>query len=184
MPSDFVPIVLCTSQISGELRPTLQRQGANSNASCLHPHPAMSLRVLSGANVERICAAFSPVDLQCLMAQVFHAVSNSSAADVGKGASSVQVPHRTTIETNTHNILFMPARLAGHPTASGSDPPLTGQGTSIKIVSVPKKSDPRGLPGTTLVMDEITGSVKAVVNARTLTALRNAAGTTSPFYMS
>lgn len=47
--------------------------------------------------------------------------------------------------------------------------------TAIKIVSVPTAGGD-GLPGTTLVMDEETGHVRAVVNARKLTALRNAAG--------
>lgn len=143
------------------------------------PHStfAMSLRVVSAADVNRISSAFSPVDLQCLMAQVFHAVSNSAAVDAGKAAANVQVPHRTTIETEGHNILFMPARLAAPPASRGSEMRLIGHGTSIKIVSAPKVSDPRGLPGTTLVMDESTGGAKAIVNARTLTALRNAAGT-------
>lgn len=70
----------------------------------------------------------------------------------------------------------MPARLGALPSAGSGDTQLTGHGTSIKIVSAPKRPDPRGLPGTTLVMDEATGGVKAIVNARTLTALRNSAG--------
>ena len=70
----------------------------------------------------------------------------------------------------------MPARLGALPSAGSSDTQLTGHGTSIKIVSAPKSPDPRGLPGTTLVMDEEKGGVKDVVNARTLTALRNASG--------
>ena len=46
-----------------------------------------------------------------------------------------------------------------------------------KVVSVPSVSgDDRGLPATTLVLDENTGATKAVVNARTLTSLRTAAG--------
>ncbi|KAG6807215.1 hypothetical protein H0H93_001841, partial [Arthromyces matolae] len=46
----------------------------------------------------------------------------------------------------------------------------------MKAVCVPKSSnDTRGLPGSTIVMDEETGAVKALVNARSLTAYRNAA---------
>lgn len=58
-------------------------------------------------------------------------------------------------------MLFMPARVNAT--------------TTIKIVSVPK-AGAEGLPATTLVMDEKTGRVVGVVNARKLTAVRNAAG--------
>jgi ornithine cyclodeaminase len=58
-------------------------------------------------------------------------------------------------------MLFMPARVPGT--------------TAIKIVSVPKGGSD-GLPGTTLVLDEVSGKVRAVINARRLTAVRNAAG--------
>ncbi|KAF6756685.1 hypothetical protein DFP72DRAFT_1168837 [Ephemerocybe angulata] len=145
----------------------------------------MSLRVLSASDVERISLAFSLVDLQCLMAQVFHAVSASSKpeeggdheGDQGTRASPVQIPHRTSVATENHTVLFMPAHL-GRLSSRNLDTPgsLTAEGTSIKIVSVPKASDPRGLPATTIVLDETKGSAKAVVNSRTLTALRNAAG--------
>lgn len=58
-------------------------------------------------------------------------------------------------------MLFMPGRVDSK--------------TAIKIVSVPT-SGGEGLPGTTLIMDEVSGRVRAVVNARRLTAQRNAAG--------
>jgi ornithine cyclodeaminase/alanine dehydrogenase-like protein (mu-crystallin family) len=41
---------------------------------------------------------------------------------------------------------------------------------------VPRKGGEGGIPGTTLVLDEASGGVRAVVNSRALTALRNAAG--------
>jgi ornithine cyclodeaminase len=71
----------------------------------------------------------------------------------------------------------MPAHI-GKNTSTESDlnPVFALGGTAVKVVCVPAESDPRGLPGTTLVLDEVTGGVKAVVNARNLTALRNAAG--------
>lgn len=66
-----------------------------------------------------------------------------------------------------HTALFMPARIATEA--------LTG--TTIKVVSVPSSpGDTRGLPGSTLVLNENTGAVQAMVNSRSLTALRNAAG--------
>ncbi|KAH9017785.1 hypothetical protein EDB83DRAFT_2437150 [Lactarius deliciosus] len=50
-------------------------------------------------------------------------------------------------------------------------------GTTIKVVSVPLLSgDTRGIPASTLVLDEKSGATKALVNARALTALRTAAG--------
>ncbi|KAH9051636.1 NAD-P-binding protein [Lactarius deliciosus] len=50
-------------------------------------------------------------------------------------------------------------------------------GTTINAVSVPLLlGDTRGIPASTLVLDEATGVTKALVNARALTALRTAAG--------
>ena len=50
-------------------------------------------------------------------------------------------------------------------------------GTTIKVVSVPLlPGDTRGIPASTLVIDEKTGATKALVNARSLTAIRTAAG--------
>ncbi|KAF8990663.1 hypothetical protein BDQ17DRAFT_1393088 [Cyathus striatus] len=106
----------------------------------------MSLLVLSANDVENISSSLSPSELQYLMARVFALFSSGSN-------NQVATPHRTSIPTSNHN------------------------GTTIKVVSVPKcKDDTRGLPGSTLVLDEDTGAVKAIVNARNLTALRNAAG--------
>ncbi|KAJ2920534.1 hypothetical protein H1R20_g16560, partial [Candolleomyces eurysporus] len=145
----------------------------------------MSLRVLSGTDVERISSKFEPIELQCLMAQVFDAVtslaSNSNSKNPPLAGRSntprpaTQTPHRTTISTENHHILFMPARMDAGP-AEYSDSSVRASGTSVKIVSVPKASSTGGLPATTLVIDEHNGSVKAMVNARKLTALRNATG--------
>ena len=64
-----------------------------------------------------------------------------------------------------HTALFMPSRV----------PYL---GTAIKVVSIPSlPGTGQGLPASTLVLDEGTGCVKAIVNATALTALRTAAGT-------
>ncbi|KAJ7641506.1 hypothetical protein FB45DRAFT_900374 [Roridomyces roridus] len=123
------------------------------------------LLCLSGSDVERVAANFDPIALQNLMARVFYTLSSN------KDATSF-TPHRIIIPTPNHSALFMPARIA--------TPLLSG--TSVKIVCVPKSpTDLRGLPASTLVLDEDTGSVKAILNAKKLTALRNAAGSLLSF---
>ncbi|EGN97636.1 hypothetical protein SERLA73DRAFT_110946 [Serpula lacrymans var. lacrymans S7.3] len=78
--------------------------------------------------------------------------------------SSFQAPHRSALSLPNHTALFMPST-------------ALGIGTAIKAVSVPSSpTDIRGLPASTLVIDDDTGAVKAIVNARSLTATRNAAG--------
>lgn len=121
----------------------------------------MSLLVLSASDVEQVISHFTPNGLQTLIARVFSCISNASP-------SQSSTPHRTSIPTPNHTALFMPARMSGYGL----------QGTTIKLVCVPQNpADGRGLPGSTLVLDEVTGVVKAIVNARNLTPLRNAAGT-------
>ncbi|KIJ67162.1 hypothetical protein HYDPIDRAFT_107876 [Hydnomerulius pinastri MD-312] len=115
----------------------------------------MSLLVLSAQDVNAITSNLQPGELETLMASVFHRLSSGS-----DHAS----PHRTSIRMSGHTTLFMPSR-------------VQDLGTTIKVVSVPASSeDKRGLPASTLVLDEATGCVKAIVNASSLTALRTAAG--------
>ena len=126
----------------------------------------MSLLVLSGQDVVQVTATFSPNELVALMASVFSRLSSPSSAT--NANSSIIQPHRTVVPTTHHTALFMPSRVGG-------------ARTTMKVVSVPAPDAPtdvkaRGLPASTLVMDERTGAVRAVVNARLLTALRNAAG--------
>ncbi|CAO3661276.1 unnamed protein product [Umbelopsis ramanniana] len=75
---------------------------------------------------------------------------------------NVQSPHRITVQTPNHTVLYMPSR-------------VDGMGTAMKVVSVPKNGK-GGLPSNILVMDEETGNLRAVVNAAALTAIRTAAG--------
>ncbi|KDR72969.1 hypothetical protein GALMADRAFT_228656 [Galerina marginata CBS 339.88] len=135
----------------------------------------MSLLVLSGSDVDTVASTLSPDDLQLLMAQVFIRLSDSSARE-----GSVVMPPRISIPTAHHTALFMPARLGLHlqePPPSHAAQASTRLGdTAIKVVCVPRQNDSRGLPATTLILDEETGVAKAVVNARKLTALRNSAG--------
>lgn len=118
----------------------------------------MSLLVLSAQDVNTITATFSSAELEDLMASVFHCLSTGS---------DYASPHRTTIAMSHHTALSMPSR-------------MKNVGTAIKVVSVPTSTDDnRGLPASTVLMDEETGCVKAIVNASALTALRTAAGMNS-----
>lgn len=126
----------------------------------------MPLLVLSAVDVARVTAKFQPDELVNLMAQVFHRLSTSSKTN--GDTAGISQPHRVTVSMDSHAALFMPSRIS----------PL---GTAIKVVSVPTANAPPGvkqcgLPASTLVLDEQSGSVKAIVNAGQLTALRNAAG--------
>lgn len=114
----------------------------------------MALLVLSAEHVSRITASFTTDHLQSVVARAFFSHSHN-----------VQIsPHRTAIDLPEHHVLFMPAR-------------ISDLGTTIKVVSVPLLSgDTRGIPGSTLILDEKTGATKAILNARSLTALRTAAG--------
>lgn len=127
----------------------------------------MALLVLPGSVVDRVVSKFTPNELVNLMAKVFIDLSASSRTPEGT-AKNIIIPHRSTVSSHNHHALFMPSRLA----------PLAG--TAIKIVSVPTAQAPAeikagGLPASTIVLDEQTGEVSAVVNARKLTPLRNAA---------
>ncbi|KAI0665601.1 NAD-P-binding protein [Trametes maxima] len=120
----------------------------------------MSLLVLSAADVAKVTAKFTPDELVALMAGVFSRLSERHR--------EIYQPHRTAVPMEHHTSLIMPSR-------------ITTVGTTVKVVSVPSADAPKdvkdkGLPATTIVLDERLGSVKAVVNARRLTALRNAAG--------
>jgi hypothetical protein len=70
----------------------------------------------------------------------------------------VIAPQRTIIDVGDHKFLFMP----GH---------VEGIGTAVKIVS-----SRDSIPASTVVLDEVTGNIKAIVNARSMTAVRTAVG--------
>lgn len=121
-----------------------------------------ALRVLNGEDVDTIVESLSPDDLVTVMRRVF---STLSSIELTPSETQLASPARTTISSPNHATLFMPSRIA------------VAGGTGIKIVSVPRNdSDTGGLPATTLVLNESTGAVEAIVNARQLTAVRNAAG--------
>lgn len=121
----------------------------------------MTLLVLSATDVSEAVQDFTPDLVVSLMANVFVDLA------VSRDTRSVIIPHRSSIISQNHNILFMPSRLPSF-------------GTAIKIVSVPTPTasadvKARGLPASTAIIDETTGEIAALVNARKLTALRNAA---------
>jgi ornithine cyclodeaminase len=129
----------------------------------------MSLLVLSAADVREVVSSFNTTFLQELMGRVFVAISQAGAKSPSEEAADIQTPHRTVLDMRFHTTLFMPARISSLSSSL--------EGTSVKVASVPRKQeDTRGLPATTLVLNEESGAVEAVVNARELTALRNAAG--------
>lgn len=113
-----------------------------------------NLLVLSAADVDAVTSQLEINDYVALTHAVF---APQSAPDRAESLC----PPRITIPSSHHTALFMPARL---------EPPDVG-GTAAKIVSV---TDTIGLPATTLLFNE-DGRLEAVVNARKLTALRNAA---------
>jgi hypothetical protein len=118
-----------------------------------------SLTVLNASDVDKV---ISQLDLELALEsqqKVFTAFSN--------GSDDIQVPHRSTLTTPTQSTLVMPSR--------------AGDLAGCKFVGVPNKGSD-GLSGTTVVLDEKTGKVKGVINARKLTALRNACGKSTRRY--
>jgi hypothetical protein len=119
-----------------------------------------SIRVLSSEVVDAVLDSLPSDDLVDLMRRVFVALAS-------RNNEVVDCPPRTTVHSANHATLFMPSRIS------------TAGGTGIKVVSVPlSDSNKAGLPATTMVLNEVTGAVDAIVNAKQLTAVRNAAGMT------
>ncbi|KAJ1303543.1 hypothetical protein OPQ81_011727 [Rhizoctonia solani] len=130
------------------------------------------LLILSSDDIQYLMrTALKPEEVVQCMARVFEMVSGS---EIGEGATPehdrVQQPPRLTTLSPEHTTLYMPCRLPEPAIESSS------VHSAIKVVSVPRTGGEGGLPGTTLVLDEHSGAVRAVVNSRALTALRNAAG--------
>ncbi|GAA5925507.1 uncharacterized protein JCM15063_005043 [Sporobolomyces koalae] len=122
----------------------------------------MSILVLSASDVERVTREISATAL-CEMVGAAMSVVSTPTVD----PMDVQNPQRIATESASHHTLYMPARLTT---------PSQGPATSVKIVSSPKPGhDGQGLPATTLLLDESTGRVRAIVNASDLTGLRTAA---------
>lgn len=117
-----------------------------------------SILVLSGSEVDQILDRMDPDVLLASQQDVFSAFSDSSNDE-----GTIQTPHRNTLTSPESFALFMPSRAAN------------AGGMACKIVSIPS-SGIGGLPASTVVLNEKTGKVQAIVNARKLTSMRNAAG--------
>lgn len=117
-----------------------------------------SILVLSNEDVDDISSRLPVPQLLETVQSALRSFSQSSQT------SSTQTPHRSTIHSKNYITLFMPSRIESIPS------------TCVKVAAVPRHEGSGGIPATTLVMDESTGCVDAVVNARSLTALRTAAG--------
>jgi ornithine cyclodeaminase/alanine dehydrogenase-like protein (mu-crystallin family) len=116
----------------------------------------MSLLVLTYSDVHELTSLLSPSELIHLSASTFSQFSNGTHDN----------PARTSITVPSYTTLIMPARSLDT--------------TAVKLVSVPTSpNDTHGLPASTIVLDSNTGTAKAIVNARSLTALRTAAGCVS-----
>lgn len=127
-----------------------------------------SILVLTGKDVAKLLESPSTVDT-ALSSQrnAFQAYSQpADAVSPDARVPVIQAPLRTTLSSEHATTLVMPAR---------ADAQQDLGGIGIKVVSVPHEGD-AGLPATTTIFDEKTGRLRAVVNARSLTALRNACG--------
>ena len=99
----------------------------------------------------------------------------TTVTEAAKAANDDNNDDRTQTRGELYTLLVMPSSVANY-------------GTTVKLISVPVPvpmprlvvahslpPPPRGLPATTVVVDERTGAVKAVVNARALN-IRTALG--------
>lgn len=135
----------------------------------------MSITILTASDVDAIIKDRSTLD-QALASQraILTAFSNSGSTSE---PPAIQIPLRTTVTSEDVTALCMPSRVkALEPSRSATEAEVgEGTGIGVKLVCVPHNSQ-AGLPATTTLFDSRTGQLKAVVNARNLTALRNACG--------
>ncbi|KAG0233260.1 hypothetical protein BGX31_004878 [Mortierella sp. GBA43] len=113
------------------------------------------VRVVSLAQVASILSSIDREDILISQAKAFRSYS----------AKETQTPLRSSLHTEHHTSLIMPARIN---TASSAV-------SAVKVVSIPLQDSKDGLPGVTVVMDNETGEPRGLVNARLLTAIRTAA---------
>ncbi|EUC66240.1 ornithine cyclodeaminase/mu-crystallin family protein [Rhizoctonia solani AG-3 Rhs1AP] len=118
------------------------------------------LLVLSADDVQRLVrTALKPEKVVQCMARVFEMSSSTE----------IEEPYLSTLSPE-HTTFYMPCRLP----APVNESSLVY--SAVKVASVSRTGGGNGVPGTTLVLDETTGAARAILNSRTLTALRNAAG--------
>jgi ornithine cyclodeaminase/alanine dehydrogenase-like protein (mu-crystallin family) len=122
--------------------------------------------ILSATDVDK---TLESIDLQVLIRsqETAFRTFSSQTPDTANGTAAVQIPLRSTIQSDEATTLFMPSR-------------SRDVGTAIKIVSVPKVPTLSGLPASTVVLDD-SGRVTGLLNAARLTSMRNACGMSSSY---
>jgi ornithine cyclodeaminase/alanine dehydrogenase-like protein (mu-crystallin family) len=132
----------------------------------------MSITILTASDVDELIA--DPASLEQAIAsqrEILTEFSAPAALDPKNAQSqAIQIPPRISLASENVTALCMPSRVKilerNHE---------IGTGIGVKVVSVPHEGG-AGLPATTTLFDGRTGKLQAVVNARNLTALRNACG--------
>jgi ornithine cyclodeaminase/alanine dehydrogenase-like protein (mu-crystallin family) len=125
-----------------------------------------NVTILTASDVFSVISTINP-ELAIVSQQNAFLALASQFAKPSDTIRSIQGPPRITLKSEHMTSLFMPSRVAD------------AGGMACKIVSVPTNGGEGGLPATTVLINEETGKVKAVINARRLTALRNACGRSS-----
>ena len=132
----------------------------------------MSITILTASDVDKLISDPATVE-QAIASQrdiltAFSALATSHDKDAHSQA--IQIPPRISVVSDDVTALCMPSRVK---VLERND--AMGTGIGVKVVSVPHQGG-AGLPATTTLFDGRTGQLRAVVNARNLTALRNACG--------
>jgi ornithine cyclodeaminase/alanine dehydrogenase-like protein (mu-crystallin family) len=131
----------------------------------------MSITILTASDIDKLIADPSTLE-QAIASQrdILTAFSASTANDKDTQPPAIQIPPRITVTSDDVTALCMPSRVKVLERSEGE-----GTGIGVKLVCVPHSAD-TGLPATTTLFDGRTGKLRAVVNSRNLTALRNACG--------
>lgn len=131
--------------------------------SCLFDSALLPIYLSSQSQLQINMLILSQHDIDAIVSTIpLHSLLiNQQQAFANYSTNTAQCPQRTVIPTLHHNVLFMPSR--------GSE-----SGTALKVVSVPT-SKQGGLPATTMLLDEESGRVECLLNAKDLTAVRTAA---------
>lgn len=108
------------------------------------------MRILSSAQVDNVLAHFTVHDYLDLSRKALEALSYGQA----------MCPPRHVIEHKQYTSLHMPSQLKGV--------------IAEKIVGVPHKSSPAGLDASIIILDQVSGAVECIMNAKRLTAIRTA----------
>lgn len=132
----------------------------------------MSITILTASDIDKLLA--DPSTLEHAIASqrdILIAFSASTSDKKDAQPQAIQIPPRITVTSDDVTALCMPSRVK----VLERNDDEQGTGIGVKLVCVPHSAD-TGLPATTTLFDARTGRLRAVVNSRNLTALRNACG--------